>query len=387
MLVILVLNFYLVAVQRLNTFLFDDFIFSPRYRIARHLMFWALHIIIWAGFWIISGVSVSYTRMLLNMAMWVPLFIFFGYPLVYGAIPQLLLKGRVVEFFITVILWGAAGLYLDVSYRGAIYIPLQEKMGLTNILPRGPLAFCYLCMTTSAAGPMVFKFFQLLELKRRELMLAHEQKSIAELQVLKAQIHPHFLFNTLNNIYAFSLTQSAKTPQLIRKLSSLMNYMMYECRADQVLLSREIEIIKDYIGLEKERYGNRIDITLDVDADDLQHHIAPLLLLPFIENAFKHGLSEQLDMPRLMISLVVRDGMLTAEIVNNCGEYRQEGQGGIGIRNVRERIALLYPDRHALKVFHQEKRFTVQMQVLLQARLPKMQSAYKTLVKDEAIVT
>lgn len=164
-----------------------------------------------------------------------------------------------------------------------------------------------------------------------------------------------------------------------------MNYMMYECRADHVLLSREIEIIQDYIGLEKERYGNRIDITVDIDADNLQHPIAPLLLLPFIENAFKHGLSEQLHMPRLAIRLRVKDGLLNAEIENDCMDCRQEGQGGIGIRNVRQRIALLYPDRHILQISQQERVFAVHMLVMLQGKMPKNPSEYKTPVKAETI--
>ena len=95
-------------------------------------------------------------------------FYIFSYPLVYGAIPHLLLKGRVLQFFIPMVAWGAIGLYIDVAYRSYILIPVQEAMGLDNILPRGPLAFCYLCMTTSAASPMIIKFFKLWTIKQRQ---------------------------------------------------------------------------------------------------------------------------------------------------------------------------------------------------------------------------
>ena len=160
----------------MNSFLYNDFIFSPRYRIWRHLLYWTFHVAIWAAFWMVMAVPLSYGRQLLNMVMWVPAFIIFGYPLVYCAIPHLLLKGRVWQFFLFVLLWGVVGLYIDAGYRSYVLIPAQEAMGLDNILPRGPLAFCYLCMTTSAASPMIIKFFKLWTIKQREWIQAQQEK-------------------------------------------------------------------------------------------------------------------------------------------------------------------------------------------------------------------
>jgi len=251
----------------MNAFLYNDFVFSRRYRVWRHIIYWCFHISLWAAFWVIIGAPGSYARQLLNMAMWVPLFIFFSYPLVYFAIPHLLLKGRVLQFLGVLLAWGAFGLYLDVAYRSYVLIPVQEAMGLENILPRGPLAFCYLCMTTSAASPMIIKFFKLFTIKQRDWMLAQQEKATAELQLLKAQVHPHFLFNTLNNIYSFSLDNSPKTPALILKLSSLLSYMLYDCRSEEVRLEKEIEIMKNYIDLERERYGNKIEISWNVEGE------------------------------------------------------------------------------------------------------------------------
>ncbi len=128
-------------------------------------------------------------------------------------------------------------------------------------------------------------------------MQAEKAKITVELQLLKAQVHPHFLFNTLNNIYSFSLESSPKTPELILKLSSLLRYMLYDCKAEQVLLEKEIQVMKNYIDLEKERYGNKIQISLNIAGDLKGNYISPLLLLPFLENAFKHGTSDQLEKP------------------------------------------------------------------------------------------
>lgn len=311
----------------------------------------------------IMGVTLSFPRQLLNMTMWVPLFIFFGYPLVYGAIPYLLLRQKLVQFFLTVLAWGSAGLYFDEAYRSYILIPLQEAMGLQNILPRGPLSFCYLCMTTSAVGPMMIKFFQLLNLKQQEVMRTEDEKTITELQLLKSQIHPHFLFNTLNNIYAFSIQHSPKTPNLILKLSSLLKYMMYECRSGEVKLEKEIEIIRNYIDLEKERYGNRIETEVLVEGDLNGILISPLLLMPFIENAFKHGLSEQIENPKLMVQISVKHGLLTCMICNSKNEYVQYSEKGIGIDNVKKRLALVYPGRHELNIVEKPGIFSVHLKI------------------------
>ncbi len=349
----------------MNSFLYNEFLFSSRYRVWRHLLYWSFHICLWAGFWLVVGVPLSYARHLLNMTMWVPVFIFFSYPLVYIAVPHLLLKGKLLEFFLVLLAWGGAGLYIDAGYREFVLIPAQEAMGLDNILPRGPLAFCYLCMTTSAASPMVIKFFKMLTLQQREWLYAEQEKVTAELQLLKAQVHPHFLFNTLNNIYSFSMEQSPKTPTLIVKLSSLISYMLYDCNAEEVKLEKEIAIMKNYIDLEAERYGNKIDISWQVRDDGHNTRIAPLMLLPFIENAFKHGTSEQLEKSWLSVDIRVHEGVLRCSIANSKNEYQPFRQNGIGIANVKKRLAIIYPANYELELNDKGNSFEVFLQINL----------------------
>jgi two-component system sensor histidine kinase AlgZ len=349
----------------MNAFLYNDFVFSRRYRVWRHIIYWCFHISLWAAFWVIIGAHGSYARQLLNMAMWVPLFIFFSYPLVYFAIPHLLLKGRVLQFLGVLLAWGAFGLYLDVAYRSYVLIPVQEAMGLENILPRGPLAFCYLCMTTSAASPMIIKFFKLFTIKQRDWMLAQQEKATAELQLLKAQVHPHFLFNTLNNIYSFSLDNSPKTPALILKLSSLLSYMLYDCRSEEVRLEKEIEIMKNYIDLERERYGNKIEISWNVEGEMKGKFIAPLLMLPFLENAFKHGASEQIEKPWLGVDISMQHGILRFKIANSKNEYGPISNHGIGIENVKKRLEFIYPGKYELKINDEGNFFVVSLMIRL----------------------
>ena len=351
--------------KRLNSFLASDFIFSPRYRVWRHVIYWSFHIMIWAAFWIVMGAPTSYGRQLFNMTLWVPVFILFGYPLVYGAIPHLLLKGKVSLFFLVILAWGAVGLYIDSGFRSYIYIPLQEAMGLDHILPSGPLAACYLCMTTSAASPMIIKFFKLCTIKQQEWIQTQQERINAELQLLKAQVHPHFLFNTLNNIYSFSMERSPKTPGLILKLSSLLSYMLYDCKAEEVRLEKEIETMKNYIDLEKERYGNTIEISWNVEGDLKGKFISPLLMLPFLENAFKHGVSDQIDKPWLSIDISVKSDTLRCKIANSKNEFVSFRENGPGIANVKKRLEFIYSGKHDLKLNDEGNFFVVSILVKL----------------------
>jgi len=351
--------------KRLNSYLSGDFIFSPRYRVWRHVIYWSFHIMIWAAFWIVMGAPTSYGRQLFNMTLWVPVFILFGYPLVYGAIPHLLLKGKVSLFFLVILAWGAVGLYIDSGFRSHIYIPLQEAMGLDHILPGGPLAACYLCMTTSAASPMIIKFFKLCTIKQQEWMQTQQERINAELQLLKAQVHPHFLFNTLNNIYSFSMEQSPKTPGLILKLSSLLSYMLYDCNSEEVRLEKEIETMKNYIDLEKERYGNTIEISWNVEGDLKGKFISPLLMLPFLENAFKHGVSDQIDKPWLSIDISVKSDTLRCKIANSKNEFVSFRENGPGIANVKKRLEFIYSGKHYLKLNDEGNFFVVSILVKL----------------------
>jgi two-component system sensor histidine kinase AlgZ len=352
-----------------DSFLYNDFIFSSRYRIWRHVVYWSIHLIIWSCFWIITGGpnNFSYGRILFHQVLWLPVFLLYSYPLVYWAVPHVLMKEKVVLFFFLMMAWGAAGLGINFAFATYVFVPVQEAVGFEVISPGGLQAHRYLCMTTSAASPVIFKFFKLWTLKQRDWIQAQQEKVTAELQLLKAQIHPHFLFNTLNNIYSFSLENSPKTPDMISKLSSLLNYMLYDCKAEEVRLEKEIQIMKNYIDLEIERYGNRIETTWNVQGSIDGKFISPLLMLPFLENAFKHGLSEQIEKPWLKVDLSVRNNSLRCEIANSKNDlvpYNTNGNG-IGIENVKRRLALMYPDSYQLKMRDEGSFFYVSLLVEL----------------------
>ena len=346
---------------------YNEFIFSTRYRVWRHIVYWSVHITLWSIFWVVMGAPTSFARNLFDMLLWIPVFILFSYPLVYGAIPHLLLKGKVVQFFLLILVWGGLALYINSWFITYLYVPLQSAMGLELVPQKVWEPHSYLCMTTSAASPMIIKFFKLWTIRQRDWLRAQQEKITAELQLLKAQVHPHFLFNTLNNIYSFSMDGSPKTPGMILKLSSLLSYMLYDCKAAEVELEKEIENMQNYVDLEKERYGNKIEISWSVEGNIKNKMISPLLMLPFLENAFKHGVSEQLERPWLNVEISLESDSLRCKITNSKNEFtpRQTNENGIGIMNVEKRLSLMYPNNHELKMHDEGIFFVVSLLVKL----------------------
>jgi len=205
-----------------------------------------------------------------------------------------------------------------------------------------------------------------LALTTQNKVLALQKENLQlELKALKAQVNPHFLFNTLNNIYALSLQKSEQTPGMLLKLSSMMRYLLYECNAPQVALQKEIRFINDYIELEKIRHDKnvRIGFSLSGNADDSE--IAPLLLIPFIENSFKHGVNAQIGKGWVDIHLSTLDKKLSLSVVNSTTENNNGGvhDKGIGLENVKKRLELLYPGKYMLSIEPRDEKFSMNLTI------------------------
>ncbi len=199
--------------------------------------------------------------------------------------------------------------------------------------------------------------------------VATERQSEAlksELAFLRSQINPHFIFNILNNIVALSRLKSKELEPTIMKLSSLMQYMLYESNESQVLLSHEADYLTSYIDLQKQRFGKRLKINFDVDIEDDRHTIEPMLLIPFVENAFKHGMGLVPD-PEIDISLKVSGNELLFEVKNKYIEDddAKDKLSGIGLSNVKRRLELLYGPNQELKIIKQQDWFTVSLRLNL----------------------
>ncbi|EHQ25504.1 sensor histidine kinase [Mucilaginibacter paludis] len=198
--------------------------------------------------------------------------------------------------------------------------------------------------------------------QEREMKELKEQQLVSELNYLKAQLHPHFFFNTINNIYALALKQSVQTAPMIARLGEMMRYILYEADQPTVPLSRELTFLSDYIAVEKIRHQAHIDIQFDVQGIRSDYRMEPLLLLPFIENAFKHGLEEETKNGFVHIVICQTDQDLTLQVSNSVPQpVKKTGVSGIGIQNVRKRLDILYPDKYQLDINETPKLYEVNL--------------------------
>jgi two-component system, LytTR family, sensor kinase len=203
--------------------------------------------------------------------------------------------------------------------------------------------------------------------EKQELMTRTMQ---SELRFLKSQINPHFLFNTLNNLYALTLKKSDQAPEIVLKLSEIMRYMLYECNEKQVYLSKEILYMNNYLDLERLRQPKDADITFVSKGRVSEQMVAPLLFVPFVENSFKHGLNHQINGGGFVhISLHVSDNDLEFIIENSKTEHLPQmshpRSGGIGLVNVKQRLQMLYPDAYSLSVKDEPGLYTVTLNLSL----------------------
>jgi two-component system LytT family sensor kinase len=175
------------------------------------------------------------------------------------------------------------------------------------------------------------------------------QRLSAELAFLKSQINPHFLFNSLNSIYSLAYQRSETTPEAILKLSEIMRYMLYECNDNKVDLGKELQYLQNYIDLQKIRYGNKAFVDFEVNGLISGQRIVPLLLISFIENAFKHGVANDPATP-IHILMDVQSEHLSFKMENKKHQFNKDATGGIGLINVKRRLDLLYPGKYQLKI-------------------------------------
>ena len=202
-------------------------------------------------------------------------------------------------------------------------------------------------------------------LKQKETAQVGREIINGELQLLKAQVHPHFLFNTLNNIYSFIINDSNDATEALKKLSTLLRYIIYECDQPLVQLEKELKMIRDYIDLEKIRYGKNFNMSFQVQGNASNKMISPLLLIPFLENSFKHGASQMLTHPWINLDITILEHELEFILSNSkpaiAGEKTMSN--GLGLRNVKKRLSILYKDTHALNITDDIMSFSVSLKV------------------------
>jgi len=373
-----------------------DFIFSKqlRPRILRHASFWLAYwffflisayipVCVFPG-WDTSQFSTHVAR--IGLSRWFELrfinssgiflpLVFFTYTVIYFALPRFL--SRKTNNAITVILFLLIlvpilvaeyfGWYMSAynNFRAAPGRTMPDHLSTLSLTAK----FVATNYPVVAGLALIIKLLKRWYLKQQETMQVAKEKATAELQLLKARIHPHFLFNSLNNIYSFAIESSPKTPEMIQKLSHLLHYMLFECSQEQVELSKEIQMIEDYIELEKIRYGKRLTMHMQIQHNGNNQLVAPLLFIPFIENCFKHGSGKMLANTEIKLNISVEKDILIFKLVNSkpvlTNDIHENGSHGLGLKNVKKRLELLYADRHDLQIISEPETFTVCLKMVL----------------------
>lgn len=330
-----------------------------RQRVLWHILFWLFSFLFYSLTY--GSYSGNYIQEFLSNLFLLPVRILGTYTLIYWLIPSLLLRKKYAAFAVLTvfhaILFGFAlwlVLYFFVYCAGCIYEADYPLLYLPKIFA---LIITNYEIPAIAAVIVIFKRWYAEAQRTREL---EKDKLQAELQFLKSQIHPHFLFNTLNNLYALALKKSDKTPDVVIRLSEMLDYMLYQSNEPEVKLTKEIELIKAYLELESIRYGKRLDLRFNIEGEPGEKRIAPLLLLPFVENSFKHGASNNINKPFIHIKLEITHQWLLLTVANSFGEQTKESYSeGIGLKNVQRRLDLLYNGRHQLDITRDDGVFNV----------------------------
>ena len=255
-------------------------------------------------------------------------------------------------------------LFICLNYLVSFAFEGKNPNFLGEMVAEFILVLVFLVITTLIKFTRDSIALQEADLKIKEI---GKEKVESELRALKAQLNPHFFFNTLNSIYSLSLDKSEKTPELILRLSELMRYILYETQDEYVFMERQLDFLRNYISLEQLRTGDKVKIELEVKGDHTDLKIAPLLFVPFIENAFKHVAKENVKKSfiRIAFDLTCHD-RLTFSVVNNKYESHkpsERNQEGIGLANVRRRLNLLYPSRHELIITEPGNEFHVELRL------------------------
>lgn len=341
-------------------------------RFLNHLLFWTAFIAVNGFVWGYCGeINATYfsTAYQYTIAL-LPILVAGVYFNLYILLPRFFLTKKYTSYFFSVTI---VYLILSVLVRSVLYYGFENKNDFTGA-PTAFLSPYYLgkimVMNLSPVFLVssVIKLWQQWYLQQKLAQDLQKEKLDAELKFLKTQIHPHFLFNTLNNIYSLALTKSNKTPQMLLKLSDLMSYMLYDSQENKIPLEKEIKHIQDYVDLERLRYGNRLDVQFIINGSLQGKFIAPLVLIPFVENAFKHGPSAGIETSWIRITLNVTDDKLWIRVENSKTEGMPNGLSvgkGIGLVNVQRRLNLLYPDRFDLATKKGNDQYAVDLKLTI----------------------
>lgn len=332
------------------------------HRIIRHILYWIGLTMFFGVAW--GTYDHDYHRSFSIQAFGLPARLILVYITLYVLIPRFFVTKKFLTFSITyfvLLLLVGIGIQRPIIYFYVepMYFPTWHSAGYFTITE---LVNTLLDINNAAVFPVGFSFFKFYFQSQQQALTLEKNNLQAELDQLRNQIQPHFLFNTLNNLYSLIIKKSETAETAVIKLSQLMRYMLYEANKPQVPLSKEIDYLQNYITLEKLRFEENIDISLHIESDK-EYQLAPFLLIPLVENAFKHGSAGKNSW--IVINLIVREGKLLLHVENSLPNTIKKSLGGIGLINVKKRLVLLYPSSHSIQIQHNDLSYEVVLKINL----------------------
>jgi two-component system LytT family sensor kinase len=374
-------------VTKIAEFNFDKF-YTKRNRILLHTAMWlGFSILLFLSYVLAYQLSIFNALILTIRMATVNAIVFYAF--FYLLLPKIFSGGKtrmilllLLSFVLFIFIWMAGTYFISILYhslgfeitkgelKGAIKMSASQTF-LQAISVRRMVSQVFIIITILSPFFFVKILFEISRLYNKNLIIQN-QKAALEIQninieknFLKAQLNPHFLFNTLNNLYGLSIKKDDSTPEVILNLSDIMSYTLYESNTEKVALEKELEFIKNYIELERMRYSANKNIQFHIPETThlLGFYIAPLLTFTFIENAFKYGLKSDKEQ-FIYLDIKIEDKKFCFQLENDSEhEIKDKEFGGIGITNVRKRLQLLYPDKHELNIENLGTKFKVNLKI------------------------
>ncbi|WP_394748929.1 sensor histidine kinase [Spongiimicrobium salis] len=343
-------------------------------RMVSHLTFWFLLFIILPVLAALNDGSIEKT--VTSCLSFLPSQLMASYLLVYYQVPKLLAKKKYLifggSFLLSVYVFSVLAKFISGHFSEFFLGNNYHGQDFLEILTRPfNLAVVYFPQVYVVVFLMfMVKVFKDRFEERHQLEVLQKEKANTELKFLKAQTNPHFLFNTLNNLYALTLERSIKAPDVVLKLSGMLDYMLYQCKDPEVPVKKEIALIQDYLDLESLRYGDKLTLDFTYQLHDPKVMIAPLILISFIENAFKHGVSNTPKDAVVKIELTTDEEKLYFKVFNTRPADLHHGistasNSGIGFSNAQRQLELNYKDNYELKSTKTEEHFQVLLTIKL----------------------
>lgn len=329
---------------------------------GRHVLFWIVIFL----FYIFSSTDPNaLEQTIITTLLKFPLLILAAYAFNYWQVPSYLKQKRYILFVLSMIIVIVV-LVILFRFTGYYYLDQFCAEGPYPLISFIDFPFYMMTFHFPALLMYFYRINKEQEFRKEKIHQLEKEKIATELKYLKAQLNPHFLFNTLNNLYSYIITKSPKAPDMVLQLSAILDYILYKSQRAYVSLIEEIEIIENYIALEEIKYGERLKVEFEKKIANKEQKVIPLLLLSIVENAFKHGVSGSILKSEVKIQLCQTNSNIEFMVWNTKTESDKENKtdyykNGIGLKNIKRQLNLTYPNTHSFKIEESDKSFNLKL--------------------------